>query len=210
MVIATKRTDLFPDVMATEEIDSLVALTDRVARLKKRFEDEPVHICSERARLATESWRETEGESNIDIRAAKLFRRIMEGNPVAIKDDELIVGSASQYVKGASICIEHGASRMISRYLSSENFKGTAIKAVISEEDRQNLLEDSKWWEGRSPADKAIEESRILAERIPGLKEWGEKFMPGELYHAYLTPMVKSVDYAKVIEVGFEGFIKEA
>ncbi|MBN2240631.1 MAG: hypothetical protein JW712_12725, partial [Dehalococcoidales bacterium] len=210
MVMKTDTTAILQDAIATREIDKLVALTERVAKLKKRCEDEPVHICSERARLATESWRETEGESNLDIRTAKLFRRIMEGNPVAIKEDEMIVGSQSQYVKGASICIEHGASQMVSQFLSMEKFADTPFKTEITDEARKSLLEDGEWWKGRSPAEKAVEESKILAERIPGLKEWGDKFAPAELYHGYLTPAVKSVDYAKVIKVGFEGFIKEA
>jgi len=211
-MVITNNTKVFPDISAFKEIDDVIALTDRVKRLKKRFEDEPIHICSGRARLATESWRETEGENNLDIRKAKLFCRIMEGNPIAIKDDELIVGSQSQYVKGASIGIESGGGGMIIHYLSSKTLatSDTGFRVEITEEDRQNLLEDCKWWEGRSPADKARNESKILADRIPELKEWGEKFAPGELYHGYLTPAVKSVDYAKVVKVGFEGFIAEA
>lgn len=212
MVIQTNSVKALRDTISTTELDRVIALTNRVARLKKRFEDEPIHICSERARLATESWRETEGEV-LDIRKAKLFHRIMEGNPVTIKDDELIVGSQSQYVKGASIGIENGGSGMIARFLSSETpvIVDSSIKTVISEQDRLTLLEDHEWWQqGHSPADRAIEESKVLADRIPELKEWGEKFAPGELYHGYLTPAVKSVDYAKVIQVGFEGFIEEA
>ena len=111
-MVVTNDKKVFPDIQAFSEIDEVIALTDRIKRLKKRYEDEPIHICSGRARLATESWRETDGE-NIDIRKAKLFRRIMEGNPIAIKDDELIVGSQSQYVKGASIGIESGGGGIL-------------------------------------------------------------------------------------------------
>ncbi len=197
--------------IAYREIDEVVALTDRVRKLKERCEDAAIHICSERARLATESWKQTEGELP-DMRAAKLFRHIMERNPIAIHDDELIVGSQSQYVKGASICIEHGSSRMIARYLNKDiaSTAGARVKVEITEQDRKNLIEDDSWWTGRSPADRAFEQSRILAERMPELREWGEKFAPGELYHGYLTPAVKSVDYGKVIKVGFEGIIAEA
>jgi len=66
MVSATSDTKVFPDISAFKEIDDVIALTDRVKRLKKRCEDSPIHICSERARLATESWRETEGEKILE------------------------------------------------------------------------------------------------------------------------------------------------
>ena len=58
-----------PDVINFSEISKVNCLTSRVNRLIKRREEAVEHICSERCRLATESWKETEGEP-LDIRRA--------------------------------------------------------------------------------------------------------------------------------------------
>ena len=54
----------------------------------------PRRICFERARLMTESYRRTEGEPEA-VRRAKAFLAVLEGIPVRIGEDELIVGNVS-------------------------------------------------------------------------------------------------------------------
>ena len=76
---------LYENFIDTEQIDGVNAITPRVAlRLHERAAAEE-HIAVERARIVTESWQSTDGEP-LDIRRAKLFRAIMERNPIAIHD----------------------------------------------------------------------------------------------------------------------------
>ena len=93
----------------TAAIDAVNCCTDRVARLIQARKDAVEHIACERSRIVTDSWRETEGEP-LDIRRAKLFKAVMEKNPVIIRDGELIVGSQSKYICGASPSIEYNPS----------------------------------------------------------------------------------------------------
>ena len=60
-----------------DEINKVIALTDRVKRRKDEYLEAIPHLASERSRLVTESWKQTEGEP-LDIRRAKLFNKIME------------------------------------------------------------------------------------------------------------------------------------
>ena len=83
-----------------DEISGLVVLTDRVKKRKDEYMAATPHPCAVRSRLITESWKETEGEP-LDVRRAKLFKKIMEGLPVVIRDGELVVGSQTKYVRGA-------------------------------------------------------------------------------------------------------------
>jgi formate C-acetyltransferase len=75
---------------------SLGAATgSRLDALKARLAGVPPgRICFERARLMTESYRRTEGEPEA-VRRAKGFLAVMEGMPLGIGEDELIVGNVS-------------------------------------------------------------------------------------------------------------------
>jgi pyruvate formate-lyase/glycerol dehydratase family glycyl radical enzyme len=187
------------------ELDSLNCLTDRVERLIKTRVEADEHICCERSRLATESWRETEGEP-LDIRRAKLFRRVMQGNPVTIRNDELIVGSQSKYVFGASPYVDYNPD------VALENLKegptgGSSVKsAVITEEEKKSLEEDCRYWTGRSTGDMV---RKMEKEKFPWLEDWAES----GLVNAQKTgspPAVRNVDYGKVITYGLEQIISEA
>ena len=68
---------------------------ERIERLRKRLTTPlPSEMCFERARLMTESYRDTEGEP-APIRRAKAFYRVLDGIPITIDADELIVGNVA-------------------------------------------------------------------------------------------------------------------
>lgn len=202
------------DAMDFSEIEKINVLTDRVRRLIKRRQEAVEHICCERSRLATESWKETEGEP-LDIRRALLFRRIMQGNPIVIRDDELIVGSQSQYVLGASPYVDYTPEAAIEDLLSSDILDGNSVKATggssvseaeINEEEKKSLLEDIQYWSGRSTGDVV---RRLEKERFPWLEDWIESGLVLDKQTGK-PPAVRHVDYAKVIDIGLEGIILEA
>ena len=189
-----------------QEIDNVNCITDRVASLIKTRKEADEYICWERSRLATESWKETEGEP-LDIRRAKLFYEIMEGNPIVIRDNELIVGSQTQYVYGASPYIDYGPESILENLNAVDGATGgSAVKsAIITEEARKNLTEDAEYWSGRSTGDLIRREENA---RFPWLKD----FIESGCILAQQTgtpPAVRSVDYGKVINVGLEGIIAE-
>ena len=59
-------------------------------------------LCTEKARLITESHKQTEGEPAI-IRYAKAFSYMLENMPVLIDNDELFVGEGASKPWGAEI-----------------------------------------------------------------------------------------------------------
>jgi hypothetical protein len=63
-------------VATGQEVNEVVAFTDRVIRRKEEYLAAIPHVDSLRSRLVTESWKETEGEP-LHIRRAKLFHRIL-------------------------------------------------------------------------------------------------------------------------------------
>jgi len=74
----------------------------RSEKLKTRLLSLPMEVCTERASLITESYKETEGEP-VPIRRAKALRKILSNLSVNIWSDELIVGNITSKELGAGI-----------------------------------------------------------------------------------------------------------
>jgi pyruvate formate-lyase/glycerol dehydratase family glycyl radical enzyme len=205
------------NVIDYSEIDKLNVLTDRVRRLKQKRLEAVEHIASERSRLVTESWKETEDEP-LDIRRAKLFRRIMQGNPVTIRDDELIVGSQSKYLLGTSPYVDYSTVSAIENLIVPDmpaNTKsyakgtgGSSVKeAAVTEEEKESILEDCRYWAGRTTGDAVRKEEDT---RFPWLKDWIDSGLVLAQQTGSAPPSPRSVDYGKVIDIGLEGIIAEA
>lgn len=73
-------------------------LTERIRRAKEAYINDKPSISCERARIWTESYKETEGEAPI-IRRAKAFKKVCEELEPHIFEGELIVGAIGEYRK---------------------------------------------------------------------------------------------------------------
>jgi len=154
---------IFTDQLAMiDEVAKVNALTDRVKKRKEEYLTTKPHVSAERSCLATESWKETEGEP-LDIRRAKLFKKIMEGISVHIEDGELIVGFQTEYIRGASPTVEWDADITFSLFKSPIlSLSGLVEAAGISEEEKASLLQDAEYWKGRSAVDRIRKVTREL------------------------------------------------
>jgi pyruvate formate-lyase/glycerol dehydratase family glycyl radical enzyme len=192
-----------------DEVNKVNVLTDRVKKRKEELLAAPRHISAVRSRLATESWKETEGYP-LTLRRAKSFQKIMEGNPVAIWDDELIVGSQSEFLRGAGPPTDFAPN--ITFKIAGEVKPTTGSKvvfALLSDKDRDSLREDAEYWKVRSPVDaglklifEAVGENDSTYQDIAAsgaIAFWGER-IKGNM----------NIDYGKAIALGFNGIIKEA
>ncbi|MBI2957308.1 MAG: pyruvate formate lyase family protein, partial [Chloroflexi bacterium] len=193
-------------VIATAEIDQISrvnALTDRVRKRKEEWFDARPHVDAERARLVTESWKETEDEPAV-IRRAKLFKKIMEGISVTIREGELIVGYQSRYIRGASPAIDfnstYGPQLFASEHLT---LSGEVKTGEISEAEKASILEDSAYWKGRAPGDVIARLTKeVFGSKIDDLLSARIAVSP--------CPHYAMPDYGKVIDVGLNGIIAEA
>ena len=82
-----------------EPVETLLGPSPRVESIKERFIAITPEISIERAKLITESYKETEAEP-IHIRRAKALEKILAGMPIFVGKDELIVGNS---VRGALV-----------------------------------------------------------------------------------------------------------
>jgi pyruvate formate-lyase/glycerol dehydratase family glycyl radical enzyme len=100
-------------------------------------------LCIEKARLLTESFKQTEGESAI-IRCAKAYAHMLENIPILIGDDELFVGEGASKPWGAEIDPFLGVWK-------EEEIRSAAEDGIVSveEADWSMIRELGRYWETR-------------------------------------------------------------
>ncbi|MGB9886964.1 MAG: glycyl radical protein [Moorellales bacterium] len=91
---------------ALQNLNGSIRLSDRhserIDRLVRSIRRERFPLCMEKARLITESYRQTEGEPEI-LRAAKAWAHLLERFPIFIQDDECIVGEGASKPWGVEL-----------------------------------------------------------------------------------------------------------
>lgn len=135
-----------------EEIRKVNVMTSRLQKLKKEWEDAPPTVYVDDTLLFTESWKETEGMP-LDIRWAKAFeKRLLEG-PVTIRDDEIIVGSLTKFVRGNGTLVAMKPREILAMCESGRfDRKSSDLSSTdIDPEDLRKLKEDAEYWVERIP-----------------------------------------------------------
>ena len=194
------------DLEKIDDISKVIALTERVKKRKNEYLAATPHFDSERSRFATESWKESEGEP-IDIRRAKLFKKIMEKIPVVIKAGELIVGSQTKYIRGAGPAVDWDPKYSFDLTGADRPTLSSLVKiGKISDTEKKSLLEDANYWKGKSPVDAIAKVRReIFGDQIEDLIEARVLTVPDKRPHGARVPNIE-----KVIKQGLNAIIADA
>ena len=164
------------------------------------YEHMPV-IESARAKLITESYKETEGEPII-TRRAKAFAHILHNIPIIIRDNELIVGSSTIAPRGCQTFPEF-SYEWLEAELDTVATR-TADPFEIAEETKAELKEADKYWKGKTTSELAT--SYMAPEAIKAIEH--NIFTPGNYFYNGVGHV--TVKYWEVLETGFEGIMEEA
>ncbi|MGJ9583214.1 pyruvate formate lyase family protein [Actinotignum sp. GS-2025b] len=125
---------------------------ERTAFLNERMRAAVPAICTERARIVTQSYRESEGEPAV-IRRAKALRDTLAQMSIFIDDAELIVGNHGSKPRSAPLFPEFGP-------LSEKELDLMPVRKVdtlqVSPEQKRELLDEIyPYWVNRSNEDLA-------------------------------------------------------
>ena len=164
------------------------------------YEHMPV-IESARAKLITESYKETEGEPII-TRRAKAFAHILHNIPIIIRDNELIVGSSTIAPRGCQTFPEF-SYEWLEAELDTVAIR-TADPFEIAEETKAELKEADKYWKGKTTSELAT--SYMAPEAIKAIEH--NIFTPGNYFYNGVGHV--TVKYWEVLETGFEGIMEKA
>ncbi|HEX7475050.1 MAG TPA: pyruvate formate lyase family protein, partial [Dehalococcoidales bacterium] len=132
-----------------KSIDGL-QVSDRLFKLKDAMFSAPRKISVDRAKLAMESWKETEGE-DIEIRRAKLFKKVLEGVPIAIYDFDTVVGRETEHLVGAPVFVDETGDSIPGLW---DEGKGPRLfQDSLSAKDKDTLRECSRFFAGKTAPD---------------------------------------------------------
>ena len=181
----------------TKDIEKSSRITALIDAL---FENMP-QIEADRAVLLTESYRETEGQPII-LRRAKAFAHILENIPITIRPNELIVGSNTKAPRSCQVFPEYSFEWL------EEEFDTVATRSAdpfyISEETKAILKETYKYWKGKTTSELAT--AYMSPAALTAIDH--NIFTPGNYFYNGIGHV--TVDYGKVLKIGYKGIIKEA
>lgn len=178
-----------------------IAKTDRIQGLIDDLFQNMPEIEADRAVLLTESYQATEGEP-IVTRRAKAFAHILRNIPITIRKNELIVGSASKAPRGCQTFPEYSYQWLEDELDTVEH--RSADPFYISEETKAKLRSVHQYWKGKTNSELATEymapEARLAIEH--------NFFTAGNYFYNGVGHV--TVNYKKVLEIGFNGIRAEA
>ncbi len=192
--------------LTLEDLHSLVAMTDRVAKRRQAFLDAKPQIAAERSVLLTQSWQETEGRPLVN-RRAQAFKAILEGIPVVIREGEIVVGSQTKYIRGCYPCLEVVGDKVYDE-LSGEMLTTGSVNVVsiADADDIRRNRECAAYWKDKCTNALVAEVHRSM---------WGD--LPEQFTTARLTsnnratvPSARSCDWSIVLTRGLAGVIEDA
>ena len=175
--------------------------TDRITHLVDNLYAKMPVIESARAKLVTESYKQTEDEPII-TRRAKAFAHILRNIPIIIRDEELIVGSSTLAPRGCQTFPEY-SFQWLEDELDTVATR-TADPFYIAEETKAELREVHKYWKGKTTSELAT--SYMAPEAIKAIEH--NIFTPGNYFYNGVGHV--TVKYWEVLEIGFEGIMEKA
>ena len=161
---------------------------------KRNASRSEMELCLDRARLITDSYKETEGEPSV-MRRAKAFARILDEMTIYIGEEERIVGNFASNPQSVAWYPEV-ATNWLDKALT------TGYRNLLSEEDKEELAEIHQYWRKNSIQSK-------FASALPrNLKNYvlfnGASFWGGHVRGLAIP------NYEKLFRVGLSGLINEA
>ncbi len=178
-----------------------IPVSARIPRIIERMFRELPEIEADRAILLTESYKETENLPIIKRRAIA-FAHILENLPIVIREEELIVGSATKKPRGCQVFPEYSYEWL------QDEFDTVATRSAdpfyISEETKAALNKVYPYWKGKTTSELAS--SYMAPETLIAMKH--NIFTPGNYYYNGVGHV--TVDYGKILKIGYKGLIEEA
>lgn len=202
------------DRTANMDLIDELELSERAYHLKELFFECPVSVKVDRSVLATQSWQETEGEP-LDIRRAKLLKKICEGLAIGIEKGQKLVGGMTDTFRGSQVIIEF--STMWTEWLLKDlasleegetevRFSGSAEKGTVTPETKAALEEMVNYWKGRTPGDKIRAKTKeLMGSWYDDTLKSGGTFLQDGAPFDDIIPR-----FNRLVKEGLRGHIKEA
>lgn len=181
-------------------IEESPVITQRIERLKEKILSSRSSICTERARIYTEVYREHE-DTPVILKRAYALERTLKEMTIFIDEGELIVGNQSSALRAAPIFPEYVTAWIIKELDEFDKRPGDAF--FVTEEQKEELRKLCLYWEGKtliekgyslmSPLNREIHDSGII--RAEGNLTSGDAHI--------------AVNFEKLLKIGLQGYLNE-
>ena len=185
-----------------ENIKFVIEKSARIDKLVNALYEKMPEIESARGLLVTESYKASENLPVI-LRRSAAFAHILRNIPIVIRDNELVVGSATVAPRGCQVFPEYSYE-----WLEAE-FDTVATRDAdpfyISEKTKEDLHGAYSYWKGKTCSDLA--KSNMAPAAYEAFTVHG-MFTPGNYFYNGIGHL--NVNYEKVLKKGYRGIIAEA
>ena len=185
-----------------ENIKFVIEKSERIQKLIDALYEKMPEIESARGKLVTESYQDSEHLPIIKRRSAA-FAHILRNLPIVIRDNELIVGSATVAPRGCQVFPEYSYEWLEAEFDTVET--RAADPFYISEKTKADLRAVYPYWKGKTCSDLA--RSNMSDEAFEAFTVHGV-FTPGNYFYNGIGHV--NVQYDKVLAKGYRGIIAEA
>ena len=172
-------------------------LTPRMNRFRENVLNKKPYICSQRALLATEAYKQSLNQPVV-MKRALMLKNILEKMSIYIEDETLIVGNQASSNRDAPIFPEYTLEFVLNELDLFEKRDGDVF--YITEETKEDLRSIASFWENNNLRAKG---GALLPEEVNVFMETGFFGMEGKLNSgdAHLA-----VDYKQMLEIGLKGY----
>ena len=185
-----------------ENIKFVLEKSARIEKLVDALYAKMPEIESARGILVTESYKQTESLPTIKRRSAA-FAHILRNIPIVIRDNELIVGSATVAPRGCQVFPEYSYEWLEAEFDTVET--RAADPFYISEKTKADLRAAYPYWKGKTNSDLA--KSNMAPEAYEAFATHNI-YTPGNYFYNGIGHV--NVNYEKVLKIGYRGIMAEA
>ena len=131
------------------------SIAERIKPMREELLGIIPQVCTERAKIYTETYKADEGDPPV-LKRAKALATTLDKMSIYIYKDELIVGNQASKIRGAPIFPEYSWDWIAEEIDEFEHRSGD--KFFVSEDDKRILLEEViPYWKGKTLYDRAME-----------------------------------------------------
>jgi pyruvate formate-lyase/glycerol dehydratase family glycyl radical enzyme len=179
---------------------ALQGVSERVTRLKDKYLHTKPTVCTERAELYTEAYKEYEAKPLI-IRRALALDRTLRQMTIAIDEGELIVGNQASKLRAAPIFPEYAVGWILDELDELDKRPGDAF--YVEEQQKVRIREICSYWKGKTLLERGME---LMPEQMREIHEAGIIRAEGNLTSgdAHLA-----VNFEKILQKGIGGILEE-
>ena len=190
-----------------EKIDAL-ELSERNKAWYKAMKAAPWRVYVDRERLTVESWKETQGE-DLEIRIAKMLKKVMDNVPIKIHPFDEIVGRPTPGVIGCQTAI-NVCGDYIHDIWNDDGVIGVTLdaSAILNREELEVLREAVRIFEPLCMPHNTYAAWRAMVGSWAEDAEAAKLKDPG-LQNGITGQSTACLCFEKILKVGLKGFIRE-